>query len=100
MSDNHKSITFKIDLGPMDWRLFQIQRSILINLVINNENNLTCEELSALEGILCLTDHIVDVAERRCCNIPDLNEIVLDRLASIKGDNITRLARLSPTTPS
>ena len=25
---------------------------------------------------------------------------VLDRLASIKDDNITRLARLSPTTPS
>jgi len=86
VTDAPRSIMFKIDLGPMDWRLFQIQRSVLIDLVFDRENRLTEEELTALEGILNLTDHIVDVANKRCCGVPDLREIVLDRLASIRKE--------------
>lgn len=76
-----KCIEFIIDLGPMDWRLFQQQRACLSELV-NNEA-LSEEEQDALQGIHSLLDHIVDEARRMGRNVPSLDEVVLDRVAGV-----------------
>lgn len=74
-------VKFKVDLGPMDWRLFQRQRACLSELA--NSEHLSEEESEALQGIHNLLDHIVDEARRMGRNVPSLDEITLDRLAAL-----------------
>lgn len=66
------AVDFPIDLGPMDWRLFQIQRATL--LALTEDDRLSKPEQAHLSGILA-TEHELDV--------PSLDEIVLDRLAEL-----------------
>lgn len=74
-----KCVEFIIDLGPMDWRLFQCQRACLSELAASDR--LSEEESEALQGIHNLLDHIVDEARRRARNVPSLDDVVLDRLS-------------------
>jgi len=72
---------FPIDLGPIDWRLFQVQRATLLSLI--EDDRLSEMEHEHLKGIIAFTDHIIDVANEHEIDVPSLDEIVLDRLAEI-----------------
>jgi len=74
-------LDFDINLGTMDWRLFQRQRAVLIGLT--DSDRLTEEEQETLEGLLSLTDHIIDVARQRQKTVPSLEDVTLDRLADV-----------------
>jgi hypothetical protein len=72
---------FVIDLGPMDWNLFQRQRFTLMHLV--DDKRLDDREAEHLMGLLHMTDYIVGVAQTEGRPVPDLDDIVLDQLAEI-----------------
>lgn len=72
-------LDFDINLGVMDWRLLQMQRATL--LALSTDDRLDEKEQEHIEGILSLTDHIIDTATSRGKKVPSLDEIVLDRLA-------------------
>lgn len=76
-----KCVEFIIDLGPMDWRLFQRQRHVLLRLT--EDDRLDDLEQEYLTGLLHLTDHIHDTAKVMGRNIPSLDEIVLDLMADV-----------------
>ena len=77
----YECVKFEIDLGPIDWRLFQRQRACLGELMVSD--HLSEEEEEALQGIHNLLDHIVDEARRVGRNVPSLDDVVLDRLADV-----------------
>lgn len=80
-------LDFDVNLGVMDWRLFQAQRAVLIELVDNKDGRLDGVEVEALKGVLILTDHIVSCAEEAGRRVPSLDEILLDRIADAGREN-------------
>jgi len=65
------SDSFNIDIGPMDWALFQQQRATLISLVLVT-SPLSESQQDHLTGILHLTDHIIDTARDRGIDVPGM----------------------------
>ena len=72
---------FLVQLGPMDFRLLQCQRSCLAELA--DSPHLTDEESDVLQGIEALLDHIVDQARKSGRKVPSLEEAVLERLSNV-----------------
>jgi len=72
---------FKVKLNPMDWRLFQKQRAVL--LALTTDERMSEGECEALEGLLALTDTIVDAGKEHGYQIPSLDEVLLDRMADL-----------------
>jgi len=72
-----------INLGTMDWRLFQRQRLTLINLTV--DDRLDEVEQRSLVGILHLTDHIIDTAEEQGAPVPPLDDpsLTLESMADL-----------------